>query len=82
MKLHYITNGIQSSGRLERVLAVKASHLADKFNYKVNILALNDGNNEQFYKSIIEYQKTEPKENHKSIAKSEFLSNKLCAFIL
>ena len=57
MKLLYITNGIKGSGGLERVLAVKASYLADKFH----ILALNDGNNEQFYKSIIEYQKQEQK---------------------
>ena len=42
MKLLYITNGIQSSGRLERVLAIKASYLDDK----VHILTLNDGNNE------------------------------------
>ena len=52
MKLLYITNGIKGSGGLERVLAVKASYLADKFNYKVHILALNDGNNEQFFKRM------------------------------
>ena len=50
MKLLYITNGIKGSGGLERVLAIKASYLADKFNYKVHILTLNDGNNEQFFK--------------------------------
>jgi len=50
MKILYITNSIKGSGGLERVLAVKASYLADKFNYKVHILTLNDGNNEQFFK--------------------------------
>ncbi len=49
MKLLYITNGISGSGGLERVLAVKASYLADKLNYNVHILTLNDENNEQFY---------------------------------
>ena len=42
MKLLYITNGIKGSGGLERVLAVKASYLADKFNYELHILTLND----------------------------------------
>lgn len=49
LNLLYITNGINNSGGLERVLAVKASYLADNLNYKVHILTLNDGNNESFY---------------------------------
>lgn len=49
MKLLYITNGINGSGGLERVLSVKASYLADKLNYDVHILTLNDGNKNLFY---------------------------------
>lgn len=49
MKLLYITNGTSGSGGLERVLAVKASYLADILNYNVHILTLNDGENAQFY---------------------------------
>ena len=37
MKLLYITNGINGAGGLERVLAVKASCLAEYFNYEVTI---------------------------------------------
>lgn len=42
MKLLYITNGITGSGGLERVLSVKASELAEKWDYNVHILALNE----------------------------------------
>lgn len=49
MKLLYITNGTSGSGGLERVLAVKASYLADKLNYKVFIITLNDADHKQFY---------------------------------
>lgn len=42
MKLLYITNGITGAGGLERVLAVKASLLAEKFGYEVHILTLNE----------------------------------------
>jgi len=49
LNLLYITNSINNSGGLERVLAVKASYLADKLNYEVHILTLNDSNNESFY---------------------------------
>ena len=38
MKLLYITNGIHSSGGLERVLVVKASNLDYNKNYEVFIL--------------------------------------------
>lgn len=49
MKLLYITNGINGAGGLERVLSVKASYLADHYNYDVTILSLNDSNNNPFY---------------------------------
>ena len=49
MKLLYITNGIHGSGGLERVLAVKASYLAEHFNYEVVILTLNSDDKDLFY---------------------------------
>lgn len=49
MKLLYITNGIKGAGGLERVLAVKASYLADVMNYEVHILVLNNNNAKPFY---------------------------------
>lgn len=49
MKLLYITNGINGSGGLERVLSVKASYFAEVFNYDVNILTLNDGDKNIFF---------------------------------
>lgn len=49
MKLLYITNGINGSGGLERVLSIKASYLADKLNYDVHILTLNDGDKNIFF---------------------------------
>ena len=49
MKLLYITNAINGSGGLERVLAIKASHLTDKLAYDVSILCLNDGDKTPFY---------------------------------
>ena len=42
MKLLYITNGITGSGGLERVLSVKASWLANHFDYEVHIIGLNE----------------------------------------
>ncbi len=50
MKLLYITNGINGSGGLERVLSVKASNLADQYDYNVTILSLNDNHLNPFYK--------------------------------
>ena len=50
MKLLYITNGVHGSGGLERVLAVKASYLAEHLNYEVTILILNSDGEELFYK--------------------------------
>lgn len=49
MKLLYITNGVNGSGGLERVLSIKASYLADKLNYDVHILTLNDGDKNIFF---------------------------------
>ena len=50
MKLLYITNGINGSGGLERVLSIKASYLADLYDYEVTILSLNDNHLKPFYK--------------------------------
>ncbi len=49
MKLLYITNGINGSGGLERVLSIKASYFADKIGYKVTILSLNNAHLNPFY---------------------------------
>ena len=49
MKLLYITNGINGSGGLERVLSIKASILADEYGYEVFILSLNDNHLTPFY---------------------------------
>lgn len=49
MKLLYITNGINGSGGLERVLSVKASLLAEEFGYEVTILSLNEAHIQPFY---------------------------------
>lgn len=49
MKLLYITNGINGAGGLERVLSIKASYLADHYNYDVTILSLNDNHINPFY---------------------------------
>lgn len=49
MKILYITNGINGSGGLERVLSIKASMLADQYSYDVSILTLNEPNKQSFY---------------------------------
>ena len=49
MKLLYITNGINGAGGLERVLSVKASYLAEHYNYDVTILSLNHNDTNPFY---------------------------------
>lgn len=49
MKLLYVTNGITGAGGLERVLSIKASYLADYYNYDVTILSLNEGRDDPFY---------------------------------
>lgn len=49
LKLLYITNGIDGAAGLERVLSIKASMLADKYNYKIHIITLNQKNSKPFY---------------------------------
>lgn len=49
IRLLYITNGISGPGGLERVLSIKASYLAEKLDYEVHILTLNQGASELFY---------------------------------
>lgn len=49
MKLLYITNGINGAGGLERVLSIKASYLAEEFDYDVTILSLNNNDSNPFY---------------------------------
>lgn len=49
MKLLYITNGINGAGGLERVLSVKASYLAEHYDYDVHILVLNNMHQNGFY---------------------------------
>ena len=49
MKLLYITNGLNGSGGLERVLSIKASYLAEKKGYEVHIVCLNDSHLNLFY---------------------------------
>ncbi len=49
MKLLYITNAINGSGGLERVLSIKVSYLADRLAYNVHILTLNNGHDNLFF---------------------------------
>lgn len=49
MTLLYITNGINGPGGLERVLSIKASHLADQYGYNVHVLVLNNAHTNPFY---------------------------------
>ena len=49
MKLLYITNAVNGSGGLERVLSIKTSYLVEKLNYKVQILTLNKGHDNSFF---------------------------------
>ena len=49
MKLLYITNGINGAGGLERVLSIKASYLAEHYDYNITILSLNEDSIEPFY---------------------------------
>ena len=49
MRLLYITNGINGSGGLERVLSIKASFLAEHYGYEVTVLSLNDNHVNPFY---------------------------------
>ena len=61
MKLLYITNGINGAGGLERVLSIKASYLADRYEYEVTILSLNEEIGNRFYEFS-------PKINFRSIS--------------
>ncbi|XMO86160.1 glycosyltransferase family 4 protein [Algibacter sp. AS12] len=49
MKLVYIVNRIDGPGGLERVLSIKASMLADDYNYDVHIITLNQETTDLFY---------------------------------
>ncbi|MEP3836586.1 MAG: glycosyltransferase family 4 protein [Algibacter sp.] len=49
MKLVYIVNRIDGPGGLERVLSIKASMLADDYNYDVHIVTLNQESTDLFY---------------------------------
>lgn len=49
VKLLYITNGVNGSGGLERVLSIKASYLGEHYEYDVSILVLNNADHEPFY---------------------------------
>lgn len=49
MKLLYITNGINGSGGLERVLSIKASYFAEQMGYEVHVLVLNKAHENPFY---------------------------------
>ncbi|SFD07828.1 glycosyltransferase family 4 protein [Algibacter pectinivorans] len=49
MKLVYIVNRIDGPGGLERVLSIKASMLADKYDYDVHIITLNQDRTDLFY---------------------------------
>ena len=48
-RILYITNGITSSGGLERVVSLKASYFADINGYDVHIVTLNEENKTKFY---------------------------------
>ncbi len=49
LKLLYITNGINGSGGLERVLSIKASYFAEQLGYEVHVLVLNKAHENPFY---------------------------------
>lgn len=49
LKILYITNGIDGSGGLEKVLSIKASILAEDPAYEVHILTLNRKNEQTFF---------------------------------
>lgn len=48
-KILYITNGINASGGLERVLSIKTKTLIEIYSYEVHILVLNNANTNLFY---------------------------------
>lgn len=49
LKLLYISNSVNHPGGLERVLSVKTSYLADRLDYEVHILSLNEPVHDSFY---------------------------------
>ncbi|MBQ4801999.1 glycosyltransferase family 4 protein [Aquimarina sp. MMG015] len=49
MKLVYIVNRIDGPGGLERVLSIKASKLAEDYNYDIHIVTLNQETKDLFY---------------------------------
>lgn len=49
VKVLYITNGVNGSGGLERVLSTKASYFANTLDYSVHILCLNQSDPRLFY---------------------------------
>ena len=54
MKLLYITNGINGSGGLERVLSIKASYLVDKLGRLVHLSDKQGGDVSEFRKLLAE----------------------------
>lgn len=49
MKLIYVVNRVDGPGGLERVLSIKASMLADQYNYDIHIVTLNQDEDKLFY---------------------------------
>jgi glycosyltransferase involved in cell wall biosynthesis len=49
VKLLYITNGVDGTGGLERVLSVKTKYLSEELDYEVHILVLNAKKENSFY---------------------------------
>ncbi len=49
MRLLYITNGINGSGGLERVISIKDSLLVEDYGYEVSVLVLNNAHQNPFY---------------------------------
>lgn len=49
MKLLFITNGINGSGGLERVLSIRTNELIERYQYQIAILVLNDAHYKPFY---------------------------------
>jgi len=49
IKILYITNGINGSGGLERVLSIKTNGLIEQHNYEIHLLTLNEKDVKPFY---------------------------------
>lgn len=71
MKLLYITNGINGSGGLERVLSIKASYLADNLDYEVAIAnnTIEYLDNPKFVKKTQSLQKLDNRDKVVSLRK-------------